>query len=125
MPEEYSAQRGRDDRDGGWDGRERRRAPWGTDRDGWDGRDRRRDGRGRGGRRWYDRMRSLPWYYFLPYYRYPKYRCEWFDRYGRCRYYRNRPYRYLPMGKSEEMLDEHMGAEPMLMAPAEDMDYSD
>lgn len=121
MPEDYSVQRGRD---GGWDGVDRRR----RDDYRWDGRDRRRGG----GRRWYDRRRRRPRYYYLPFpfiFGHPRYRCDWYDRYGRCCdrygrcYYRDQYPRYYPMGNSEMDWEEAQMNEPMLMAGADDDMY--
>ena len=83
-------------------------------------------------------MGPIPWQYFLPYFRYPRYRCGYMDkygrccdrygrccdRYGRCRYNRYRPPRYWPTGMNEDYF-EPMGAEPMLMQPPGDMDFAD
>lgn len=124
MPEEYSVQRGRG-------------IPRGGPRGGWDGVDRRRGG----GRRWNDRRRRRPRFYF-PYppifYGYPRYRCDYYDRYGRCcdrygrccdRYGRcyNQPYpRYFPMGNPEMDWEDGQMDGPMLMAGTDDdMYYED
>ena len=112
MPEDYSAQRGRGGprggpRGGGWDGVERRRG---------------------GGRRRYDRRRRRPRFFYPPFF-YPRPRCDYFDRYGRCcdrygRCYNMPPYpRYYPMGNPEAEWEEAQMDQPMLMASEDDDMY--
>lgn len=108
MPEDYSAQRGRGGpRGGGWDGVERRRG---------------------GGRRRYDRRRRRPRFFYPPFF-YPRPRCDYFNRYGRCcdrygRCYYMPPYpRYYPMGNPEAEWEEAQMDQPMLMASEDDDMY--